>query len=226
MILHVPNVLNGEQVARCREVIMQSKWVDGRVTAGHQSALVKNNLQLPEESTEARELGDMIIAALERHPLFIAAALPYRVFPPIFNRYNVGMSLGTHLDNSVRQIAGTPFRLRTDLAATLFLSQPDEYDAGELVIDDVYGAHAAKLPAGEMILYPATSLHRVTPVTRGTRLASIFWVQSMVRDESHRRLLFELDMAINQVNQVLPNHATVVALTNCYHNLLRRGADV
>jgi PKHD-type hydroxylase len=226
MILHVPNVLNGEQVARCREVIMQSKWVDGRVTAGHQSALVKNNLQLPEESTEARELGDMIIAALERHPLFIAAALPYRVFPPIFNRYDVGMSLGTHLDNSVRQIAGTPFRLRTDLAATLFLSQPDEYDGGELVIDDVYGAHAAKLPAGEMILYPATSLHRVTPVTRGTRLASIFWVQSMVRDESHRRLLFELDMAINQVNQVLPNHATVVALTNCYHNLLRRGADV
>jgi PKHD-type hydroxylase len=222
----VPNVLNGEQVARCREVIMQSKWVDGRVTAGHQSALVKNNLQLPEESTEARELGDMIIAALERHPLFIAAALPYRVFPPIFNRYDVGMSLGTHLDNSVRQIAGTPFRLRTDLAATLFLSQPDEYDGGELVIDDVYGAHAAKLPAGEMILYPATSLHRVTPVTRGTRLASIFWVQSMVRDESHRRLLFELDMAINQVNQVLPNHATVVALTNCYHNLLRRGADV
>jgi PKHD-type hydroxylase len=226
MILHVPNVLNGEQVARCREVIMQSKWVDGRVTAGHQSALVKNNLQLPEESTEARELGDMIIAALERHPLFIAAALPCRVFPPIFSRYDVGMSLGTHLDNSVRQIAGTPFRLRTDLAATLFLSQPDEYDGGELVIDDVHGAHAAKLPAGEMVLYPATSLHRVTPVTRGTRLAAIFWVQSMVRDESHRRLLFELDMAINQVNQALPNHAAVVALTNCYHNLLRRDAEV
>lgn len=205
---------------------MQSKWVDGRVTAGHQSALVKNNLQLPEESTEARELGDIIIAALERHPLFIAAALPYRVFPPIFNRYDVGMSLGTHLDNSVRQIAGTPFRLRTDMAATLFLSQPDEYDGGELVIDDVHGAHASKLPAGEMILYPATSLHRVTPVTRGTRLASIFWVQSMVRDEKHRKLLFELDMAINQVNQALPNHAAVVALTNCYHNLLRCDADV
>ena len=226
MILHVPNVLISEQVARCREVIMQSKWVDGRVTAGHQSALVKNNLQLPEDTTEARELGDMIIAALERHPLFIAAALPYGVFPPIFNRYDVGMSLGTHLDNSVRQIAGTPFRLRTDMAATLFLSQPDEYDGGELVIDDVHGAHAAKLPAGEMVLYPATSLHRVTPVTRGTRLASIFWVQSMIRDEKHRKLLFELDMAINQVNQALPNHAAVVALTNCYHNLLRRDADV
>jgi PKHD-type hydroxylase len=225
MILHVPNVLNGEQVARCREVITQSKWVDGRVTAGHQSALVKNNLQLPEDSTEARELGDMIITALERHPLFISAALPCRVFPPIFNRYDAGMSLGTHLDNSVRQIAGTPLRIRTDIAATLFLSQPDEYDGGELVID-VYGAHAVKLPAGELVLYPATSPHRVTPVTRGTRLASILWVQSMVRDDSHRRLLFELDMAINQVNQALPNHAAVVALTNCYHNLLRRDAEV
>jgi PKHD-type hydroxylase len=226
MILQVPNVLNGEQVARCREVITQSKWVDGRVTAGHQSALVKNNLQLPEDSTEARELGDMIIAALERHPLFLSAALPCRVFPPILNRYDAGMSLGTHLDNSVRQITGTPFRIRTDMAATLFLSQPDEYDGGELVIDDVYGAHAVKLPAGEMILYPATSLHRVTAVTRGTRLASILWVQSMVRDDSHRRLLFELDMAINQVHQALPNHASVVALTNCYHNLLRRDAEV
>jgi PKHD-type hydroxylase len=226
MILHIPNVLNGEQVANCREVIMQSNWVDGRVTAGHQSALVKNNLQLPEDSPEARKLGDMLIGALEPHPLFISAALPYRVFPPIFNRYDVGMSLGTHLDNSVRQIAGTPFRLRTDLAATLFLSQPDEYDGGELVIDDVHGTHVAKMPAGEMVLYPATSLHRVTPVTRGTRLASIFWVQSMVRDEQHRRLLFALDMAINQVNQALPNHAAVVALTNCYHNLLRRDADV
>jgi PKHD-type hydroxylase len=226
MILHVPNVLNGEQVARCRDVITQLKWVDGRVTAGHQSALVKNNLQLPEDSPEARELGDMIIGALERHPLFISAALPCRVFPPLFNRYEAGMSLGTHLDNSVRQIAGTPFRIRTDLAATLFLSQPDEYDGGELVIDDTYGAHAVKLPAGEMVLYPATSLHHVAPVGRGIRLASIFWVQSMVRDDSHRRLLFELDMAINQVNQALPNHAAVVVLTNCYHNLLRRDAEV
>jgi PKHD-type hydroxylase len=171
-------------------------------------------------------LGDMILAALERHPLFISAALPCRVFPPIFNRYDVGMSLGTHVDNSIRPVMGTPFRVRTDLAATLFLSQPDEYDGGELVVDDVYGAHAVKLPAGEMVLYPATSLHHVTPVRRGTRLASIFWIQSMVRDDSHRRLLFELDMAINQVNQALPNHAAVVALTNCYHNLLRRDAEV
>jgi PKHD-type hydroxylase len=226
MILHVPNVLNGEQVARCREVMTCTTWEDGRVTAGHQSALVKNNLQLPEKSPESRELGDMIVAALERHPLFISAALPCRVFPPLFNRYDAGMSLGTHLDNAVRQITGTPFRIRTDLAATLFLSQPDEYDGGDLVIDDVYGAHAVKLPAGEMVLYPADSLHRVTPITRGTRLASIFWVQSMVRDDRHRRLLFDLDMAINQVNQALPNHPAVVALTNCYHNLLRRDAEV
>jgi PKHD-type hydroxylase len=226
MILHVPIVLSSEQVARCREVIMQSKWVDGRVTAGHQSALVKNNLQLPEDDAEARELGDMIIGALERHPVFISAALPYRVFPPLFNRYDVGMSLGTHLDNSVRPVAGTPFRIRTDIAATLFLSQPHEYDGGELVIDDVYGTHTVKLAAGDMVLYPATSLHRVTPVRRGTRLAAIFWVQSMVRDESQRRLLFDLDMAIHQVNQELPNHAVVVALTNCYHNLLRRAAEV
>jgi PKHD-type hydroxylase len=226
MILQVPNVLNGEQVAHCRDVIMQLKWVDGRVTAGHQSALAKDNLQLPESSPEARELGEVIVAALERQPLFIAAALPLHVFPPLFNRYDPGMSFGTHLDNSIRQITGTPYRVRTDISATLFLSQPDEYDGGELVIDDVYGAHAVKLPAGELVLYPASSLHRVTPATRGSRLASIFSVQSMVREESHRSLLFELDMAINQVNQALPNHAAVVALTNCYHNLLRRYADV
>ncbi len=226
MILHVPHVLTGEQVARCREVMTQSKWVDGRVTAGHQSAQVKHNLQLPEDSAEARELGDMIIAALERQPLFIMTALPLRVFPPIFNRYDEGMSFGTHLDNAVRQIAGTPFRIRTDLSATIFLSQPDEYGGGELVIDDVYGARTVKLPAGDMVLYPATSLHHVKPVTRGVRLASILWVQSMVRDEGHRRLLFDLDIAIQQVNQALPNHPAVVALTNCYHNLLRRAAEV
>jgi len=226
MILHVPHVLTGEQVARCREVMTQSKWVDGRVTAGHQSAQVKHNLQLPEDSAEARELGDMIIAALERQPLFITTALPLRVFPPIFNRYDEGMSFGTHLDNAVRQIAGTPFRIRTDLSARIFLSQPDEYGGGELVIDDVYGARTVKLPAGDMVLYPVTSLHHVKPVTRGVRLASILWVQSMVRDEGHRRLLFDLDIAIQQVNQALPNHPAVVALTNCYHNLLRRAAEV
>ncbi len=226
MIVHVPRVLDAEQVARCREVMDRAKWVDGRVTAGYQSAAVKNNRQLPENSPEARELGDMIVAALERSPLFITATLPHRVFPPLFNRYEGGESFGAHLDNSIRQVPGTPYRIRTDISATLFLSAPEEYDGGELVIDDVYGAHSVKLPAGEMVVYPASSLHRVNPVTRGVRLASFFWVQSMVRDDGERSLLFDLDMAINKVNQALPHHDAVVELTNCYHNLLRRFAEV
>jgi PKHD-type hydroxylase len=226
MILHIPNVLTQEQVAQCREVMSRATWVDGRVTAGYQSSVVKHNRQLPEESVEARELGNMIVAALERSPLFITAALPLRVFPPLFNRYEDGETFGSHLDNSIRQIPGTPYRIRTDVSATLFLSTPEEYDGGELVIDDIYGVHSAKLPAGDMVVYPANSLHRVNPVTRGVRLASFFWVQSMVRDDSRRTLLFDLDMAINQVNQALPNHPGVVSLTNCYHNLLRRFAEV
>lgn len=226
MIVHVPKVLNAEQIARCREVMNRGSWIDGRVTAGYQSAAVKNNRQLAENGPEARDLGDMIVAALERCPLFITAALPLRVFPPLFNRYEGGESFGTHLDNSVRQIPGTPYRIRTDLSATLFLSAPQEYDGGELVIEDVFGAHAAKLPAGDMVLYSASSLHHVNPVTRGVRLASFFWVQSMVRDDGERSLLFDLDMAINKVNQTLPNHGAVVELTNCYHNLLRRFAEV
>jgi PKHD-type hydroxylase len=204
----------------------RAEWIDGRVTAGFQSAVVKDNRQLPENSPAARELGDMIVAALERNPLFITAALPLRVFPPLFNRYEGGASFGAHLDNSIRQIPGTPYRVRTDLSATLFLSAPEEYEGGELVIDDAYGAHAVKLPAGDMVLYPASSLHRVNPVTRGVRLGSFFWVQSMVRDDGQRTLLFDLDMAINKVNQDLPNHGAVVELTNCYHNLLRRFAEL
>jgi PKHD-type hydroxylase len=213
MIVQVPNVLNPDQIARCREVMSRASWIDGRVTAGYQSAVVKDNRQLPESSPEARELGDMIIAALERSPLFITATLPLRVF-------------GAHLDNSIRQIPGTPYRIRTDISATLFVSAPEDYEGGELVIDDIYGEHAVKLSAGDMVVYPASSLHHVKPVTRGVRLASFFWVQSMVRDDGKRTLLFDLDMAINKVNQVLPNHDAVVELTNCYHNLLRRFAEV
>jgi PKHD-type hydroxylase len=226
MIVQVPNVLNPEQLARCREVMTRAGWIDGRVTAGYQSAVVKDNRQLPENSPEARELGDMIVAALERNPLFITATLPLRVFPPLFNRYEGGESFGAHLDNSIRQIPGTPLRVRTDISATLFLSAPEDYDGGELVVDDVFGAHAVKLGAGDMVVYPASSLHHVKPVTRGVRLASFFWVQSMVRDDGTRTLLFDLDMAINRVNQALPNHGAVVELTNCYHNLLRRFAEV
>jgi PKHD-type hydroxylase len=226
MIVQVPNVLNNEQLARCREVMERASWVDGRVTAGHQSSQVKDNRQLPENSPEARELGDMIVSALERNPLFITATLPLRVFPPLFNRYEGGESFGPHLDNSIRQIPGTPLRVRTDISATLFLSAPRDYEGGELVIDDIYGEHGVKLPAGDMVVYPASSLHHVKPVTRGVRLASFFWVQSMVRDDGSRTLLFDLDMAINKVNQALPNHGAVVELTNCYHNLLRRFAEV
>jgi PKHD-type hydroxylase len=226
MIVQVPNVLNPEQIARCREVMTRASWIDGRVTAGYQSAVVKNNRQLPENSPEAQELGEMIVGALERSPLFITATLPLRVFPPLFNRYEGGESFGAHLDNSIRQIPGTALRVRTDISATLFLSAPEDYDGGELVIDDVYGAHAVKLGAGDMVVYPANSLHHVKPVTRGVRLASFFWVQSMVRDDGNRTLLFDLDMAINKVNHTIPNHGAVVELTNCYHNLLRRFAEV
>ena len=225
MLLRIERVLSEEQVAHARGLLERATWVDGRVTAGHQSALVKENRQIKEGTPEARELGELVLGALERAPLFISAALPQRVFPPLFNCYEGGMHFGAHVDNAIRQIPGTPFRIRTDLSATLFLSRPEEYDGGELVVEDTYGTQVVKLPAGDMILYPATSLHRVNPVTRGTRLASFFWIQSMVRDGNHRALLFDLDMAINKVNQAVPNHPGVVALTCCYHNLLRTWAE-
>jgi PKHD-type hydroxylase len=225
MLLHVPRVLTDSQVARARALLDEAKWVDGRITAGHLSARAKDNLQVAEGTPEAQELGEIIVTALERNPLFMSAALPLRVFPPLFNRYESGMAFGAHVDNAIRQVTGTPRRVRTDLSATLFLGEPEEYDGGELVVDDTYGAHAVKLPAGDMILYPATSLHRVTPVTRGARFASIFWVQSMVRDDGERSLLFDLDMAISRVSETVPDHPGVVALTSCYHNLLRRWAD-
>ena len=225
MLVHVPKVLTEAQVARCRELMARASWVDGRVTAGHQSARAKDNLQIPEGSPEAREMGEMIVGALEQCPLFITAALPTRVFPPLFNRYEGGQTFGAHVDNAILQIPGTPFRVRTDLSVTLFLTPPEEYDGGELIVEDVYGEHSVKLPAGDLVLYPAGSLHRVTPVTRGARHASFFWVQSMVRDDGERALLFDLDLAINRVHQALPDHPGVVALTSCYHNLLRRWAE-
>ncbi len=226
MLLHIPGVLNADEVARCRHVLGEAEWVDGRVTAGHQSARAKNNMQLPEHHPAARELGDMIVAALERNPLFMAAALPSKVFPPLFNRYEGGQSFGNHVDNAVRQVTGTPHRVRTDLSVTLFLAQPEEYDGGELLVEDTYGVHGVKLPAGDLILYPASSLHRVNPVTRGARLASFFWIQSMVRDDGERALLFDLDTSIQRLVQDSPEHPSAVQLTNVYHNLLRRWADV
>jgi PKHD-type hydroxylase len=225
MMLHIPHVLTAEQVARCRDVFDRAAWEDGRVTAGHQSAQVKKNLQLPENSPQARELGDLVLAALERSPLFISAVLPQRVFPPLFNRYDASMSFGSHVDNAIRPIPGTPLRIRTDVSATLFLSDPESYDGGELVVEDTYGSHEVKLPAGDLIIYPSTSLHHVTPVTRGVRLASFFWVQSMIRDVSQRALLFDLDTAIQQLNQEVPQSPSLVMLTGVYHNLLRQWAE-
>jgi PKHD-type hydroxylase len=226
MMIHIPGVLSAQQVARCREVMEQAAWVDGRVTAGHQSVQVKFNLQLPEEAPEARELGDMVIEALARNSLFMSSVLPKQVFPPLFNRYDAGMTFGAHVDNSIRGIPNSGMRIRTDVSSTLFISAPEDYDGGELVVQDTYGEHSVKLPAGDMIVYPATSLHNVTPITRGSRIASFFWTQSMIRDESKRSLLFDMDMAIIKLNRDHPAHASAVELTAVYHNLLRQWAEL
>jgi PKHD-type hydroxylase len=226
MLVQIPEVLSAEQVANFRQKLDAANWLDGKVTAGHQSAKAKDNLQLPEDHPVAIELGNLILSALESKPLFMTAALPLKVFPPLFNRYQGGQSFGNHVDNAIRQVTGTPHRVRTDLSATLFLSHPEEYDGGELLIEDTYGLHSVKLPAGHLILYPATSLHRVQPVTRGARVASFFWIQSMVREDGQRTLLFDLDMAIGRLSQDAPDHPSTVELTSIYHNLLRRWADV
>lgn len=225
MLLQVPKVLSPEQVAQFRQALDQADWADGRITAGYQSAQSKHNQQLPEESPVAQQLGEIILGALQRSPLFLSAALPLKVFPPLFNRYEGGQSFGSHVDNAIRQVKGTPHRIRTDLSATLFLSAPDEYDGGELVIEDTYGLHSVKLAAGDLVLYPASSLHLVRPVTRGARMASFFWIQSMVRDDGERTLLYDLDRAVQQVHRDLPDSPASVQLTGVYHNLLRRWAD-
>ncbi len=226
MLLEIPGVLAAEQVATARQMLDAAAWVDGRVTAGHQSARAKENMQLPEDHPTSRQLGDMILAALQRNSLFISAALPLRVFPPLFNRYQGGQSFANHVDNAIRQLPGSGMRIRTDLSATLFLAEPEEYDGGELMVEDTYGVHSVKLPAGHMVLYPSTSLHNVRPVTRGARIASFFWIQSMVRDDGERTLLFDLDSAIQRVAGEIPNSPAPVQLTAVYHNLLRRWADM
>ena len=225
MLLQSPDVLSAEQVAHARRRLDESEWVDGRITAGHQSAQVKDNQQLPEDHPVARELGDMIGKSLTANPLFLSAALPLRIFPPLFNRYQGGQSFGNHVDNAIRQAAGGA-RLRTDLSATLFLAEPSEYDGGELLVEDMYGVHSVKLPAGHLVLYPSTSLHNVQPVRRGARIASFFWIQSMIRDDGQRTLLFDLDNAIRRVAGEIPASAAPVQLTAVYHNLLRRWAEM
>ena len=224
MLLHIEAVLTPAQVAQCLATLRDQTWIDGRITAGEQSAQAKFNLQVPQEAPAARALGEMILGALGSNPRFISAGLPLRVFPPLFNRYDVGMTFDTHVDNAIR-FAG-PVRFRTDLSATLFLSDPDDYEGGELVVEDVYGEHAVKLPAGDMILYPASSLHRVEPVTRGSRWASFFWAQSMVRSDEQRNLLFGLDNAIQTLSlKVGQTDPEVVSLTATYNNLLRMWAE-
>lgn len=227
MLVHVPNLLSGEQVAHMRGVLSVTDWVNGKVTAGAQSAGAKHNLQVPENAPAARALGDIILIALGQNERFTSSALALRVFPPLFNRYDPGMNFGAHIDNAIRFVKGasTPIRVRTDMSATLFLTDPADYDGGELVIEDTFGSHKVKLPAGDLVLYSATSRHHVTSVTRGSRWCSFFWVQSMVRDEAARVMLFELDSAIQGLRRQVGDNEQVVSLTGLYHNLVRRWAE-
>ena len=226
MLLAIPNVLSPEQVAEARSILEAAEWVDGKISAGHQGARVKDNMQLPAESPAARQVGGMIAKALGANPLFMSAALPLHILPPMFNRYSGGQTFGTHVDGSIRQIPGTGHRIRTDLSCTLFFAGPEEYDGGELIIEDTYGSKSVKLPAGHMILYPSTSLHQVTPVIRGTRLCSFFWLQSMIRDNGQRSLLFDMDVAIQRLGAENATHPSVISLTGVYHNLLRQWAEM
>lgn len=226
MLVRIPDVLSKEEVSRFRNTLHAADWTDGAVTAGYQSVKTKNNLQLPEDSVEARQLGDYALAALSKSNLFMSAALPAKIFPPLFNCYQGGQSFGIHVDNAIRQVPGTPVKIRTDLSMTLFLAEPKEYEGGELIIEDTYGAHSVKLPAGHMVLYPSTSLHKVTPVTKGRRLASFFWLQSLVSSDEKRALLFDLDMSIQNLRESLDDNPEIVRLTGVYHNLLRQWAQL
>jgi PKHD-type hydroxylase len=226
MIVAIPDVLTPSAVAEARALLESADWADGKITAGHQGARVKDNQQIPAEHPVARQVGEVILRALGQNPLFLSAALPLHILPPMFNRYTGGQQFGTHVDGSIRQVPGTGHRLRTDLSCTLFFAGPDDYDGGELIIEDTYGAKSVKLPAGHMILYPSTSLHHVKPVTRGARLCAFFWLQSMIRHDAQRSLLFEMDVAIQRLGAEQPAHPSVVQLTGVYHNLLRQWAEM
>ena len=226
MLIAIPDLLDAAGVAALRAIIDAGDWIDGNATSGHQSALAKRNAQLPEESPAAREAGTLVLDALSASPLFVAAALPLKVYPPLFNRYAGGDAFGAHVDSAIRIRRGSDFRIRSDLSATLFLSDPESYDGGDLVIEDQFGEQRVKLPAGHMVLYPASSVHRVEPVTRGARVASFFWIQSMIRDDGARRILFELDQSVQDVAARLgQDDPAIVRLTGTYHNLLRKWAD-
>ena len=227
MLVCVPNVLSKSDVAAFRDIMDHADWEDGRSTAGAQSALVKNNEQLPPAGDIARQLGERVIAAMTANPLFLSAAIPLKIFPPLFNRYGVGHKFGIHVDNAVRGDHLTGLRIRTDLSVTLFLCEPEDYDGGELVVEDYYGSHSVKLPAGDLVLYPASSLHMVTPVTRGTRVASFLWLQSMIRDAHARSMIFDLDSTIQALcDRLGRDDPETVRLTGIYHNLIRFWAEV
>ncbi len=226
MLLEIPDVFTAEEAAKIRQTLMPASWVDGKVTAGYQSAQVKQNLQLAQDDPLAQQMGNLILQRLTGNAVFMSAALPRRILPPMFNRYEGGQFFGFHVDNAVRIFPGASERLRTDLSATLFFSEPDTYDGGELVVRDTYGEHSVKLAAGSMVLYPGTSLHKVMPVTRGARVSSFFWIESMVREDSQRTLLFDMDVAVQRLAKTDPDHPSCVELTGIYHNLVRRWADV
>ena len=225
MLLQIPGILAQAELAHCNRVMEGARWVDGNATAGHQSAQAKCNEQLAEDSEEARALGELVLQALARSALFFSAAMPKQVFPPLFNRYAPGMRFGNHVDAAIRSHPVQPVRIRADLSATLFLAEPETYDGGELLVEDTFGVHRIKLPAGDMVLYPASSLHRVEPITRGMRIASFFWLQSMVRDDAKRALLFDLDMAVIKLEPGAGNPSARISLTAVYHNLLRMWAE-
>jgi PKHD-type hydroxylase len=225
MLLRVPQVLNVEELAQMRELLTAADWTDGKVTAGTQSAQVKRNMQLPETSEYADKARQIVLKALSRNALFFSAALPKKIYPPLFNQYREGMDFGAHIDNAVRTHAISGVHVRTDISCTLFIADPESYEGGELVIEDTYGHQMVKLPAGDMVLYPGTSLHHVRPVTEGARLASFFWVQSMVRDDTQRTLLFDMDAAIATLREQMGDTAAVIRLTGNYHNLIRMWAD-
>lgn len=225
MLLRIPNVLNPEELAKLQDLMAKANWVDGKVTAGTQSAQVKRNMQLPEESEFAETSRKIVLQALSRNALFFSAALPKNIYPPLFNQYREGMDFGAHIDNAVRTHALTGNHVRTDISSTLFISPPESYEGGELVIEDTYGVQSVKLPAGDMVLYPGTSLHHVRPVSKGARIACFFWTQSMIRDDAQRTLLFDMDAAISTLRQEHGDSAAVIRLTGNYHNLIRMWAD-
>ena len=225
MLLHVPNVLNADELSQLRKLLAQADWKDGKVTAGTQSAQVKRNIQLPETTADAEAARLIVLKALNRNALFFSAALPKKIYPPLFNQYRDGMDFGAHIDNAVRTHAISGVHVRTDISCTLFITEPDSYDGGELVVEDTYGHQMVKLPAGDMVLYPGTSLHHVRPVTKGARLACFFWVQSMIREDAQRTLLFDMDAAIVTLRQQVGDNAAVIRLTGNYHNLVRMWAD-